>query len=129
MANGKNQCKITYPSEQEHLANDNSSVKKHLTTHHRNNNHNSEVYSLDVATQVNDDLKRVAYWCSQNSLLINPIKTKVLVVGTRQMLQRVSSDFKLDLLGKELAPVLSVKDLGLFVDSTLIVGCCPSVAF
>ena len=24
--------------------------------------------SLDVATQVNDDLKRVAFWCSQNSL-------------------------------------------------------------
>ena len=43
--------------------------------------------SLDVATQINDDLKRVAYWCSQNSLLINPTKTKVLVVGTRQMLQ------------------------------------------
>ena len=38
--------------------------------------------SLDVATQVNDDLKRVAFWCSQNSLLINPTKTKVLVVGT-----------------------------------------------
>ena len=51
--------------------------------------------SLDVATQVNDDLKRVAYWCSQNSLLINPTKTKVLVVGTRQMFQRVPSDFKL----------------------------------
>ena len=75
--------------------------------------------SLDVATQVNDDLKRVAYWCSQNSLLINPTKTKVLVVGTRQMLQRVPSDFKLVLLGKELAPVPSVKGLGLFVDSTL----------
>ena len=27
----------------EHLANDNSSVKKHLTTHHRINNHNIEV--------------------------------------------------------------------------------------
>ena len=75
--------------------------------------------SLDVATQVNDDLKRVAFWCSQNSLLINLTKTKVLVVGTRQMLQRVPSDFKLVLLGKELAPVPSAKDLGLFVDSTL----------
>ena len=75
--------------------------------------------SLDVATQVNDDLKRVAYWCSQNSLLINPTKKKVLVVGTRQMLQRVPSNFKLVLLGKELAPIPSVKGLGLFVDSTL----------
>ena len=36
----------------EHLANDNSSVKKkHLTTHHRNNNHNIE---LKVITREND---------------------------------------------------------------------------
>ena len=75
--------------------------------------------SLDVATQVNVDLKRAGYWCSQNRVLINPTKMKVLVVGTRQMLQRVPSDFNLVLLGKELAPVPSVKDLGLFVDSTL----------
>ena len=75
--------------------------------------------SHDVATQVNDDLKRVAFWCSQNSLLINPTKTKVFVVGTRQMLQRVPSDFKLFLLWKELAPVPSAKDLGFFVDSTM----------
>ena len=37
----------------------------------------------------------------------------------RQLLQRAPSDFKLVLLEKELAPVPSAKDLGLFVDSTL----------
>ena len=35
----------------EHLTNDNSSVKKHLTTHHRNNSHNIEV---KVITREND---------------------------------------------------------------------------
>ena len=35
------------------------------------------------------------------------------------MLERVPSDFKLVLLGKQLAPVPSAKDLGLVVDSTL----------
>ena len=35
----------------EHLANDNSSVKKHLITHHRNNNHNIE---LKVITREDD---------------------------------------------------------------------------
>ena len=35
----------------EHLANDNSSVTKHLTTHHRNHNHNIEV---KVITREND---------------------------------------------------------------------------
>lgn len=43
------------------------------------------------------------------------------MVGTWQMLQRVPSDFKLVLLEKGLAPVPLVKDLGLFVDSTLSV--------
>ena len=66
--------------------------------------------SLDVATQViNDDPKRVAFWCSQNCLLMNPTKMKVLVVDTRQMLQRVTSDFKLVVLGKELVPVTLAK--------------------
>ena len=73
--------------------------------------------SLDVTTQVNDDLKRVAFWYSQNSLLINPTMTKVLVVGTQKILQCIPSDLNLVLLGKELVPL--AKDLGLFVDSTL----------
>ena len=45
-----------------------------------------------------DNLSRIAYWCCYNSLLINPDKTKLVVLGTRQMLQRLPADFPVSLL-------------------------------
>ena len=69
--------------------------------------------------QINNDLKKIASWCCYNSLLINPEKTKLLVLGTRQMLQRLPADFHVTLLGKKVTPSPSARDLGLQVDSTL----------
>ena len=59
--------------------------------------------------------------CLPNSLLINPDKTKLLLIGTRQMLQNTPADLALHvtLLGKELRPVVSAKDLGVNMDATL----------
>ena len=37
------------------------------------------------ARQITEDLRKVAAWCCQNSLLINPDKTKLLLIGTCQM--------------------------------------------
>ena len=68
---------------------------------------------------MNNDLKKIASWCCYNSLLINPEKTKLLVLGTRQMLQRLPTDFHVTLLGKKVTPSPSARDLGLQVDSTL----------
>ena len=42
----------------EHLANDKSSLKKHLTTHHRINNHNIEV---KVITRENDPTRSILH--------------------------------------------------------------------
>ena len=69
--------------------------------------------------QINKDLEKIASWCCYNSLLINPEKTKLLVLGTRQMLQRLPADFHVTLLGKKVTPSPSARDLGLQVDSTL----------
>ena len=66
-----------------------------------------------------EDLRRVAVWCCRNQLLINPKKTKFLVVGTRQLLRRIPDDFTLLFLGKEIVPVSSAKDLGVILDSNL----------
>ena len=44
-----------------------------------------DIYS--AARQITEELKEVASWCSQNSLLINSDKTKLLLTGTRKMLQ------------------------------------------
>ena len=76
---------------------------------------------VGAARQVSEDLRKVTVWCCQNSLLINPEKTKLLLIGTRQMPQNTPTDLDLHvtLLGKELRPVVSAKDLGVYMDATL----------
>ena len=78
------------------------------------------VKDIDSAkTTIEQDLHRVAKWCSLNDLLINPTKTKLLLVGTRQMTNSLLTDFKLDFLGKQITPSSSGKDLGVVIDSHL----------
>ena len=74
-----------------------------------------------AARQITEKLKEVASWCCQNSLLINPDKTKLRLTGTRKMLQNVPVDLDLHgtLLGKELRPVSSAKDLKVHMDATM----------
>lgn len=50
---------------------------------------------------------------------MNPDKTKLLVLGTSQMLKKLPTDFHLTLLGKKIFPSPSVQDLGLQIDSVL----------
>ena len=69
-------------------------------------------------TDLQQDLTSIRTWCLNNSLLINPDKTKLIVFGTKQMLSRLD-DFKLSLLGKELTPCDSVRDLGVCLDPQL----------
>ena len=45
--------------------------------------------------------------------------TKLLLVGTRQMINILPTDFKLDFLGKQITPSSSGKDLGVVIDSQL----------
>ena len=71
-----------------------------------------------IVQQINEDLSLIASWCCHHHLLINPDKTKLLVLGTRQMLQTLP-DFHITVLGKEIAPTASARDLGVQVDATL----------
>lgn len=68
-----------------------------------------------MTQQINKDLEKIARWCCYKSLLINPEKTKVLVLGTCKMPERL----KHLTCGKKVAPSPSAWDLGLQIDSTL----------
>ena len=70
-------------------------------------------------TAIEEDLEGVFEWCCNNSLLINPDKTKMLVVGSRKLLQQLETRPKLKFIGKTLIPVTEVKDLGITLDSYL----------
>ena len=74
--------------------------------------------SNTALTDLNEDLIRMRNWCFDNLLLLNPDKTKLMVYGSRQMLAKLP-DFRLSLLGKELTPASSVKDLGVKFDPIL----------
>ena len=69
--------------------------------------------------RLNEDIRMVASWCCNHSLLINPEKTKLLVMGTRQLLSTLPEDFHVTLLGKEIYPVSSAKNLGIILDKSL----------
>ena len=72
-----------------------------------------------VVQLINEDLAKIATWCGYNGLLINPDKTKLLVMGNRQMLLRLLKDFHVTLLSKEVTPSNSARDLGIQMDATL----------
>ena len=74
--------------------------------------------SNSAIAEINSDLIRIRNWCFDNCLLLNPDKTKLMVFGTRQMLSKLPT-FKLSLLGKDLVPAESVKDLGVTFDPNL----------
>ena len=71
-----------------------------------------------IVEEMNEDLLGVRNWCFRNRLLLNPDKKKLIVFGSRQMTSKLH-DFLLSLLGKDISPVQSAKDLGVILDSNL----------
>ena len=57
--------------------------------------------------------------CCTNSLVINPEKPKLLVIGFPQITRSVPFFPVVKLLGKEIKPVPVAKDLGVIIDSSL----------
>ena len=69
--------------------------------------------------KLTEDMRRITAWCCLNSLLVNPEKTKLLILGTRQMLEQVPENFQITILGENITPVAVAKDLGMILDSCL----------
>ena len=75
--------------------------------------------SSDTAIDnLNADLEHVSRWCCQNPLLINPDKTKVLMIGVSQLLSKLPT-VSVWMLGKEITPSTVAKDLGIYIDHSL----------
>jgi hypothetical protein len=69
--------------------------------------------------KLENDLRSVAKWCFEHQLLINPNKTKFLLIGSRPMLQNLPTNISLNFLKQTVNPVTSAKDLGTTFDSIL----------
>ena len=79
---------------------------------------------IDTAiANLEQDLMRVAAWCCENQLLINPDKTKFMLSATRQLRKRFSSSPVVSFLSNSSEPVASAKDLSVTLDSRLTYDC------
>ena len=70
------------------------------------------------AYYLRDDLHTTDQWCSNNLLLFNLCKTKLMVFGSRQMHSRLVTPI-LTYMGRELVPEQTAKDLGVILDTNL----------
>ena len=64
---------------------------------------------IDAKFKLDDDLRNVATWCCTNDWLINPEKTKLMLIGTKQMIT-------VSFIGKTLMAVESARDLVEYID-------------
>ena len=74
--------------------------------------------NLDAITDLKDDLFKIGEWCSNNLLLLNPSKTKLMIFGSRQMRAKLQFH-SLPFMGKDIMPSDTAKDLGVILDSNL----------
>ena len=72
----------------------------------------------DASNVLNQDLLEISRWCCENSLLINPDKTKLLVIGIPQLLCNLPC-LSITILGKEIEPGSVTRDLDVYIDQTL----------
>ncbi|KAJ8714407.1 hypothetical protein PYW07_002632 [Mythimna separata] len=70
--------------------------------------------------RVNEDLARVVAWSERNSLVLNPLKSKFLVLGTRKQVAAIQSARpKVMIGGEEIEQVEQACSLGLILDPEL----------
>jgi hypothetical protein len=80
--------------------------------------HNSDRQISSIQANLQQDIIKVQLWCTQNNMVINPIKTTCMILGSKQ---KLNSNVKFELsLGDTLIQNVTVqKLLGVYVDSSL----------
>lgn len=74
----------------------------------------------DAIAHINNDLKNIYTWSERNSLILNPQKSQVLVLGTKYQIKLVKEcPEKIKINGVVLEQVTSARNLGLILDGEL----------
>jgi len=78
---------------------------------------NCPVHSTENAiSQLADCIRDVAAWMGANRLRLNPQKTQLIWLGSRQQLEKITTG-DIHILSGQLHPEPSVRDLGVVIDS------------
>jgi len=98
-------------------------VSMHLTC-------NTELYADDttlhesancistIQQNLQTNLLKVQTWCNTNNMIINPIKTTCMVIGSSRKLKQ-NCNIALSISGNKICNVQTQKLLGLYMDNTL----------
>ena len=65
------------------------------------------------------NLLEIARWFCEHKLLINPSKTKFLIIGTRHVRRTAAIEASISFFGEDLNALTSASDLGVVVHSAL----------
>ena len=74
--------------------------------------------TTNAVSMLNDDLGEITKWCCRNSLLLNLDKTKLLVIRGPQLTKTLPT-LSVTLMGKNIEPVITAKDLGVYIENSL----------
>lgn len=73
----------------------------------------------NTVRDINDDLNQISSWSVQNGLLLNPLKTKFMVLGSKRQLAILPETIKVSLMGNPVDRIYEARNLGLKVDAHL----------
>lgn len=75
---------------------------------------------IDIAIdKLNEDLNRISLWSRNNSLLLNPNKSKYMICGTKSQISRLNPSNKILIMGQPIERVWEARNLGLQMDCDL----------
>lgn len=68
---------------------------------------------------LSEDLDRIASWAENNGLVLNPTKTKYMLLGTKHQINALPSQLDVTLLGEPVSRVREARNLGVNMDAEL----------
>lgn len=76
--------------------------------------------TVAALAQINDDLNRLAEWSRNHSLVLNPTKSKFMIIGSKKQIQVIESHSpRVSVLGGSIELMSEVQNLGVTMDSRL----------
>lgn len=73
----------------------------------------------EAIRKLNSDLCNIVLWSKNNSLLLNPTKTKYIVFGSKHQLANFSPSVDVELMDAPVERVYEARNLGLYMDCNL----------
>lgn len=75
---------------------------------------------MSTVSKINDDLSNVAQWANKNGLVLNPNKSKYVILGSKHQISKILNiDPLLNICGQSIERVEEARNLGIWLDSRL----------